>query len=166
MENDFLTILALIWVIYIYLFTETDRQISELLNRLKFSISIGDKGVDMQQLQVKQQLGAQEIIDLEKMIEEGHPRKKKINNFHKEYREINQGKTFLIWNLFLLSFGIIILTLLGVPHCLAVGFQVYITLSLVFAFIFYFRVSQLSNLKLTDFVKSSEKEKTPTSSPS
>jgi len=152
METDFLTILALIWVIYIFLFTEADRQLSELFNRLKTSISISNEGVfELTQLQVKQQLGVPEIIDLGKTIKEGHTRKANINMFHKKYREINQGKLFLIANLFLLSFNIIILTLLEFPNFGIIGFKIHTAVSLIFSFIFYLYISKIPNLKFINF---------------
>ncbi len=45
MGVDMLSVIALLWLIYTFLFIEADRQVSELLKRLRFSRSLNDKGV-------------------------------------------------------------------------------------------------------------------------
>ncbi|PIU42963.1 MAG: hypothetical protein COS98_00140 [Parcubacteria group bacterium CG07_land_8_20_14_0_80_35_11] len=160
MGTDFLTILALVWVIYMFLFTESDRQLSELLNRLKASLAINDKGTfQLTQFWAKQSFGISEIIDLGNAIKNGHSNKTNINKFHRNYQEINQGKIFLIVNLFLLSFNIIILSLVWFPSFLITIFRIHIVLSLIFGFIFYYYLNKLHNLAFMTFkVKSPKKE--------
>ena len=160
MENNFLSILALIWVVYIFLFTEADRQLSELLNRLKASLAVDDKGTfQLNQFWASQSFGVAEIIEWGKLINDKDSRKKNINKFYKKYQKIKWGKLFLIINLFLLSSNIIISALLGFLDTPIIIFKTYIVgthivLSLIFGFVFYIYVSKSSNLKFIGFTRS------------
>ena len=129
--------------VYLFLFTEADKQLTELSHRIKYALAIRDDGVlDMVQFNAKQHLAVSDIIQLGEKIT--HPtRVKMIKRFGNKYREIEQGKTFLIINLFILT---------AVALSVFTGFlsnfsllKFYIIISLIFGIIVYFYITKLPN---------------------
>lgn len=70
------------WLIYTHLFTEADKQISDLFQRLKFSLAVNNQGVvEKTQLEVKMSLGIQEVISMGSVFAEDDPMKNNLKRF-------------------------------------------------------------------------------------
>jgi hypothetical protein len=100
---DFISILSLAWLFFTFLFAESDKELNELLRRLRFSRGIKDAKFDPVQYQAEQHVGIEEL----RMIS-SHTNKEAINNINarkylKKYDEIDAGKRFLIFNLFVIT---------------------------------------------------------------
>jgi hypothetical protein len=160
MINDYISVLSLVWVIYLFLFTEADRQVTELLNRIKYSLSINEKGhFDQPQFIAKQPMGVHEIIQLGRFIDQTHSHAKFINKFANKYDQIEKAKIFLISNLFLLTADILISYFIQIMNFIdlqRIVLTIHISVSLIFSVVFYFYVSKLANVKLLEFKKIDE----------
>jgi len=154
MEYDGIATLAFIWVVYMFLFTEADRQIAELLNRLKSSLAISDKGVfEVSQFIAKQSLGITELVDYGEILNESSSQARNIRQFYDRHRDIERGKKFLIANLFLLSLQITMTGLFQIfdEQWLIIS-KVHIIFSLLFALVFYVYASKTPQVKYIKFV--------------
>jgi len=150
-----LGLIALIWVIYIFLFTEADRELGELLHRVKFALAINDKGAfDPVQFDVKQHLSVAEIVELGAVIN-STVFSKKIKKFQTKYEEIQHGKIFLIINLFIVSAVISADFFVKSLDSPSLFIEVHYVISLLFAFVFYYYLNSLSKVK---FVKITAKD--------
>jgi len=148
----FITTISLVWLIYIFLFTESDKQILDLFNRLKFSLAINNEGaVEKIQLDIKMYMGIPEVISMGKIFKSGDSHKKNIETFKKKTWNIDLFKKLLIVNLFLLT----IHPWLNFLNCFF-SMQIHIILSLIFGLCFYWYVQQLPSLEFSRIVPISE----------
>lgn len=147
--DTLLTTIALVWTIYIFLFSEADKHLDKFLKKAQFAISINSKTgtIDPQQLSIKQQFTAQQVFNFGECLNE----KKLTRRFYKKYKNIETWKTVLLVN-------ISILTILGLTNPCGPLFpwlRLHIFLTLILAGIFYYQASDLSNEKLHGFVADS-----------
>ncbi|MBU6142055.1 hypothetical protein KGO95_02985 [Patescibacteria group bacterium] len=103
MEIPFITTITLVWLIYTFIFVDADKQILDLFNRLKFSLSVNEGRIDKTQLDVKMQLGILEISDLGKTFNQNDPYRKNIEIFERKVGDVDLVKKILMINLFLLT---------------------------------------------------------------
>lgn len=100
--GDSITIIALIWTIYIFLFSEADKQLALFLGRAQLMISIdSEKGsFDSQQFLIKQQLKtAEDVFYFGESLDD----KDSTRNFYKKYKSIEDWKTCLLINISILT---------------------------------------------------------------
>ncbi|MFO1519073.1 MAG: hypothetical protein U1F57_05355 [bacterium] len=150
MEN-LITVVTLVWVIYSFLFIEADRELAELLRRVKFAIAINKSGVlDLNDFNAKQHLSAIEVIELGEIVQDIQF-KAKIQKFKEKYSCVGIIKKISAINLLLLS-GFVTLDFFTHPNkCFIAWIKIHIVLSIFFSLIFYFIISNLSKQKLIQF---------------
>lgn len=144
-----LTTIALVWTIYIFLFSEADKHLEKFLKKVQFAISIDHETdtIDPQQLSMKQQFTAQQVFDFGECLNE----KDLTRRFYKKYKNIETWKTALLAN-------ISILTIFGLTNECGHFFpwlRLHIFLTLILAGIFYYQASGLSSEKFHGFIADS-----------
>jgi hypothetical protein len=148
MDIPFITTISLVWLIYTYLFTEADKQILDLFNRLKFSLSVNNEGaIESEQLKVKVYMGIPEVISMGKIFEPGDIQKNNIEKFENKILSIDLFKKILVFNLFILTLHPWFYFL----NCFF-SMQLHIVLSLFLSLFFYWQVQLLPNLEFTRVV--------------
>lgn len=156
MEIPFITTITLTWLIYTYLFTEADRQILDLFNRLKFSLSINNKGeIEQDQLIIKMKLGIPEIIELGNFFKKNNEQDKQaksIEKFRDIIQQIIQTKNFLFINLFIFT----IHPLFSFLDCF-LSMEIHLILSLIMGLIFYWYIQKLPNERIVGIISTQEK---------
>lgn len=152
MEIAFITTVSLVWLIYIFLFGDIDKLISDTLTRLKFALSINITGaqigaVNLTLLQVHGQMGIPELLSYgEQMTNSDTRGAGLIKLFGSKHSSVETFKKVLLWNLFVLTAHAVIYSVL----CLDTLFilQIHIIISLFLAIIFYW----YSHKKLSSLV--------------
>lgn len=147
MEITYITTISLTWLIYTFLISDIDKQIMDVLNRLKFALSINPTNhhVDLNLLQAHGLMGIPEIIDYGTAMPSNNSGSNIINQFKKRYKVVEGFKMTLMWNLFALSVHAVIYSILCFSNILLL--QTHIIFSLFLGIIFYwYTQKELSTL--------------------
>jgi hypothetical protein len=137
MEIAYITTISLVWLIYTFLISDIDRQVTDALNRLKFALSIKPTNhhVDLSLLQAHGLMGIPEIVDYGSNMSKTDPGFTIIAKFNEQYKKIERFKQLLIWNLFALTAHAIAYTFLSFSNLALI--QAHIIISLVLGIFFY-----------------------------
>lgn len=145
MDNT-LSIVSLVWVIYIFLFTGYDKILSDTFQRLKCAIAIDIDGrFNLKQQQVTEHMGLLEIFEFGKKLNKDLSRAQQIERFRLQYIFINGLKK-------LLEINLILLTIHGFVWPVSfLSFKIHLIFSLFLIFSFYLSYNTLNSLRFINF---------------
>ncbi len=138
MEIAYITTISLVWLIYTFLISDADKQVIDVLNRLRFALSvdINTHSLSTSLLQAHGQMGIPEIIAYGKGMADSDPTMaKRINGFEIKYEAIEKFKRILMWNLFILTAHAVIFSISCFSSILLI--QIHVIISLFLGLIFY-----------------------------
>lgn len=138
MEITYITTISLVWLVYTFLFADIDAQITDVVNRLKFALSINasNGAVKLELLQAHAHMGIPEIIAYGENMAQVDPKGTKIiENFAEKYNLVEAFKKILMWNLFFLTAHVIVYSFFYISSISFI--QVHIIVSLLIGALFY-----------------------------
>jgi hypothetical protein len=151
-NENILTAVSIIWVIYIFLYTETDKQINELFRRLKFTFGIHEGVFNLQLYAAEQHLGIPEVFEHLNTFPNS-PRAGGIKKFKQQYKIIERIKVASLVNLFLLSLVGLAITLGWLSkECWISWGKIHTTVSLIFSLFYYYVISNIQKIEFTRFL--------------